>query len=247
MPDTKNTFLPGPILLMGAPGVGKGTQAKALVTLWGVPQISTGDLLRANVSRGTRLGLQAKTLMDSGILVPDEVVNAMVAERLQSPDVERGYILDGFPRTANQADWLDAHLATAAADTVFQMLPSGFHQEASLRLVAVSIRVEYSQLLRRVTGRRVCSACGHIYNIYFQPPRMDGICDIEGSPLFCREDDAATVFEGRIHAYETQTAPVIEHYTRLGQLVEIDGECTPNQVTAAMIAVVEELRMKQWQ
>ena len=132
-------IVPGPILLLGAPGVGKGTQAKELVRLWGIPQISTGDLLRANVAQGTALGKVAKEIMQRGELVPDSLVNEMVAVRLQQPDTANGYILDGFPRTLPQAGWLDGRLATQA-----QALP----------VIAVSIHVDYNQLLRRVTGRR---------------------------------------------------------------------------------------------
>src|SRR5271169_912555 len=133
------SIIPGPILLLGAPGVGKGTQAKELVAAWGIPQISTGDLLRANVGGGTTLGKQAKAIMDRGELVSDDLVNQMVAERLKEPDTTSGYILDGFPRTLGQADWLDQHL---------------WATPGSLPVIAVSIQVSYNQLLRRITGRR---------------------------------------------------------------------------------------------
>src|SRR5579863_5733247 len=139
--DTGRSILPGPILLLGAPGVGKGTHAKELVRLWGIPQISTGDILRANRAQETELGKAAKEIMDRGELVPDSLVNEMVAERLQQPDTKRGYILDGYPRTLNQAGWLDGRLAT---------------QPQCLPLVAVSIQVDYNELLRRITGRRLC-------------------------------------------------------------------------------------------
>ena len=152
---TGRKTLPGPILLLGAPGVGKGTQAKELVKVWGIPQISTGDLLRANVAQGTELGRMAKEIMGRGELVPDSLVNEMVAMRLQQPDTANGYILDGFPRTLVQAGWLDGRLAARAK---------------GLPVVAVSIQVDYNQLLRRITGRRNCPVCQTIYNVYVKPP-----------------------------------------------------------------------------
>ncbi len=223
---------------MGAPGVGKGTQAKALMACWHVPQISTGDLLRANVAAGTELGVQAKAVMDAGRLVPDEIVNRMVDRRLREPDIARGYLLDGFPRTLAQAQWLDTELECRAGNPV-----SG---EDCPPVIAVSIRVEYTRLLRRVTGRRVCPVCGSIYNVHFQPPAQDGLCDRDGCVLTCRDDDAEAVFAGRLQAYERQTAPVLAHYTRLGRLVEIDGEREPEQVTAAVMQAVERRRAEQW-
>src|ERR1019366_7731297 len=155
---TGRKALPGPILLLGAPGVGKGTQAKELVKLWGIPQISTGDLLRANVTQGTELGKIAKEIMGRGELVPDSLVNEMVAVRLQQPDTAAGYILDGFPRTLPQAGWLDGRLAT---------------QPQCLPVVAVSIQVDYNRLLRRITGRRNCPVCQTIYNVFGNAPKVE--------------------------------------------------------------------------
>ena len=166
--ETGITAHPGPILLLGAPGVGKGTQAKELVKIWGIPQISTGDLLRANVAQGTQLGRIAKEIMGRGELVPDSLVDEMVAARLKAPDTAKGYILDGFPRTLGQAGWLDGRLASDGK---------------SLPVVAVSIQVDYNQLLCRITGRRNCPVCQTIYNVYSNPPKRDGICDIEGAVL----------------------------------------------------------------
>ncbi len=228
MTDGVHGFLPGPILLMGAPGVGKGTQAKELMARWGIPQISTGDLLRGNVAASSALGVEAKRLMDAGILVPDDLVNQMVEARLQEPDTERGYILDGFPRTLPQAEWLDQKLSGTA-----------------LPVVAVSLRVEYTQLLRRITGRRLCPVCGSIYNIYLQPPAQDGLCDLDGSSLQRREDDSEEVFVGRMRAYEAQTAPVVSHYDALGRLLAIDGEGALEAVTARVEAAVRVLREKR--
>jgi adenylate kinase len=218
---------PGPILLMGAPGVGKGTQAKELMAAWGIPQISTGDLLRANVSQGTKLGKLAKEVIDCGEFVSDDLVNQMVAERLKAPDVAAGYILDGFPRTLGQADWLDAHIATT---------PN------ALPVVAVSIQVGYTQLLRRITGRRNCPVCKSIYNIYLQPPKVDELCDLDGTPLVRRSDDTEEVFEERMRMYDSLTAPVVEHYRALGRFEEVDGEQPVSAVTAGVMAAVLRLR-----
>jgi adenylate kinase len=218
---------PGPILLLGAPGVGKGTQAKELMAKWGIPQISTGDLLRYHRDLGSPLGLQVKEIMAAGKLVPDDLVNQMVAERLRQPDIAAGYVLDGFPRTLNQAEWLDRHLAA---------------DPAALPVIAVSIRVGYTQLLRRITGRRTCPVCGTIYNICLQPPKVDEKCDLDGAPLVRRSDDTEEVFQERMRTYETQTAPVVEHYRALGRFEEVDGDQPIEKVAADVIAAVARLR-----
>jgi adenylate kinase len=223
---------PGPILLLGAPGVGKGTQAKELVQLWGIPQISTGDILRANVAQGTPLGKTAKEIMHRGDLVPDTLVNEMVAVRLQQPDTGNGYILDGFPRTLAQAHWLDGRLATATCCGPAQNLP----------LVAVSIQVDYNQLLRRITGRRNCPVCQTIYNIYSKPPQRAGFCDVEGAALTQRADDTEKAFAERMRAYAAQTAPVIDHYRELGRFAEVNGDGQIAAVAAGIVAAVERLR-----
>jgi adenylate kinase len=219
--------VPGPILLLGAPGVGKGTQAKELVKLWGIPQISTGDLLRANVTQGTPLGRVAKEIMGRGELVPDSLVNEMVAVRLQEPDLAKGYILDGFPRTLGQAGWLDGRLAA---------------QTGGLPVVAVSIQVNYNQLLRRITGRRNCPVCQTIYNVYVNPPKKDGFCDIEGAALTLRADDTEEVFKERMRAYGALTAPVVDHYRALGRFAEVDGDRPIAAIAAGIVAAVEQLR-----
>jgi len=218
---------PGPILLLGAPGVGKGTQAKELVAKWGIPQISTGDLLRYNRDHGTELGKQAKAIMAEGKLVPDGLVNAMVAERLRQPDTANGYILDGYPRTLGQAKWLDEHLAADAR---------------GLPVIAVSIQVGYNELLRRITGRRICPVCGTIYNIYLQPPKVDEKCDVDGTPLERRSDDTEEVFRERMRTYESQTAPVVEHYRAQGRFAEVDGNQPVSAVAAGVEAAVARLR-----
>jgi adenylate kinase len=226
-PETELITVPGPILLLGAPGVGKGTQAKELVKLWGIPQISTGDLLRCNVSQGTELGKIAKEIMQRGNLVPDSLVNEIVAVRLQKPDTVSGYILDGFPRTIPQAGWLDGRLTA---------------QHEAFPVVAVSIHVDYNQLLRRITGRRNCPVCQTIYNVYTKPPKIDGYCDIEGAALVQRADDTKQVFEERIRAYSDQTAPVVEHYRSSGRFAEVDGERPIAEVAAGIGSAVERLR-----
>jgi adenylate kinase len=218
---------PGPMLLMGAPGVGKGTQAKGIMAGWGIPQISTGDLLRDHRDRGTPLGQTATQLMDEGKLVPDDLVNQMVAERLERPDTVRGYILDGYPRTLPQAEWLDQRLAA---------IPSG------LPLIAVSIQVSYTQLLRRITGRRNCPTCQRIYNVYLQPPKADTVCDVEGTPLVQRADDTEAVFHERMRTYTALTAPVVEHYRASSRFVEVDGEQPADEVMAGIMTAVARLR-----
>ena len=224
---TEKQTVPGPILLLGAPGVGKGTQAKELVKIWGIPQISTGDLLRGNVAQGTPLGTVAKAIMGRGELVPDSLVNEMVAVRLQAPDTTQGYILDGFPRTLGQADWLDGRLAL---------------QTESLPVVAVMIQVNYNQLLRRITGRRNCPVCQTIYNVYVNPPQRDGFCDVEGAALIQRADDTEEIFKERMRAYEALTAPVVEHYRALGRFAEVDGDRPIAAIAAGIVAAVERLR-----
>jgi adenylate kinase len=218
---------PGPILLLGAPGVGKGTQAKELVAQWSIPQISTGDLLRYHRDHGTPLGLKAKEIMAQGHLVPDDLVNQMVAERLQRPDTKSGYILDGYPRTLVQADWLDKQLGA---------------DPKALPVIAVSIQVGYTELLRRITGRRTCPVCGTIYNIYLQPPRVDEKCDLDGASLVRRSDDTEEVFRERMRTYESQTAPVVEHYRALGRFEEVNGDQPVDKVAAEVMAAVARLR-----
>ena len=226
-PPAAPEFVPGPILLLGAPGAGKGTQAKGMVAAWKVPQISTGDLLRSNKERGTALGLAATQIMAEGKLVSDDLVNRMVADRLTEPDSARGYILDGFPRTLGQAEWLDHYLA---------------QQDNVLPVIAVSIRVDYNQLLRRITGRRSCPSCGSIYNVYLQPPKLDERCDLDGTLLARRQDDTEEVFNERMRTYNAQTAPVIEHYRALGQFEEVDGDLPVAEVTAAVLSGIVRLR-----
>jgi adenylate kinase len=219
-------FLPGPVLLLGAPGVGKGTQAKRLVDEFGIPQISTGDLLREHRSNHTPLGMLADELMNKGQLVPDDLVNQMVASRLTEPDTEHGYILDGFPRTLNQAEWLDRQL-------VAYMLP----------VVAVNIVVPERILLERITGRLTCPVCGTIYNVYSEPPKQVGICDREGAALTQRKDDTEEVFQERMKAFQQKTAAVIEYYRSHGnRFAEVDGNLPVDDVTREIRATLLRLR-----
>lgn len=220
-------FAPGPILLVGPPGSGKGTQAKAIMSIWRVPQVSTGDLLRGNVAARTDLGIKAKEIMGRGELVPDELVNQMVAVRLGEPDCARGFILDGFPRTLAQAEWLDAHVG-------------GFGP--GLPVIAIQLKVDYTLLVRRVTGRRNCPTCGSIYNVYLQPPKVDELCDLDGTPLQRRSDDTEEVFGDRLRIYEAQTEPVVAHYRALGRIEEMDGDQPVDAVTDGILAAVKRLR-----
>jgi adenylate kinase len=220
----------GPIILLGAPGAGKGTQAKRIVERYGVPQISTGDLLRDNVARGTELGRQAKAIMEKGELVPDKLVCDMVAERLARPDCARGFILDGFPRTVAQAEWLDGFLTGELASKQLA---------AKLPPVVVEVAVGYNQLLRRLTGRRSCPTCGRIYNIHFQPPRVADICDVDGARLETRRDDCEAVISERLKAYEAQTLPLVQYYRAQGRLREVNGDQAAEAVTAGVFGVIE--------
>jgi adenylate kinase len=230
---TEKDFLPGPIILLGAPGVGKGTQAKLMTSAYGIPQISTGDILRANISSNTELGRAAKVLMDQGQLVDDEIVNKMVAARLQEPDVTRGFILDGYPRTREQAGYVETLLGLNA------VLEHGIR----LPLVAINIHVEESELLRRITGRRTCSACRHIYNIYSHPPRQEGICDFDGSALQQRSDDTESAFEARMNEYRAKTEPVVFYFRDKKELFRsIDGNQPIQQVNEVIIEALHQLR-----
>ena len=219
-------FVPGPVLLMGPPGVGKGTQAKLLMAEFNVPQISTGDLLRDHRARRTELGMAASELIDKGILVSDNLVNEMVKTRLVEQDCKRGYVLDGFPRTLAQASWLDQYLV----DT-----------KAAYPVVVISLVVDRDDLLKRITGRRLCPK-GHIYNVYSQPPQADGICDVDGEQLQQRKDDTVEVFDARMKVFEAETAPVIPHYQSQGRFAQVDGFQDVSKVTAEIHVRLQDLR-----
>lgn len=195
------------LVLLGAPGAGKGTQAKKLIEKYDIPQISTGDLLRAAVSAGTQLGKEAKSYMDKGELVPDRVVLGMVEERLRQDDCKKGYILDGFPRNVAQAEALDKMLNGL-----------GMSLDAAL-----SVDVPFDDLMKRLTGRRTCKSCGQMYNVYFNPPKKEGICDKCGGELFQRDDDKEETIKKRLEVYNSQTAPLIEYYEKKGILKSVKG------------------------
>ena len=221
----------GPVILLGAPGAGKGTQAKRISEQYGIPQISTGDLLRDNISRGTELGKEARAAMERGDLVSDELVCQMVASRLQQPDCVRGFILDGFPRTVKQAEWLDQHLA---GNHVFE-------SEKGARLpVVIQFVVEYNQLLQRLTGRRTCPTCGRIYNVHTQPPLREGVCDVDGSALVTRKDDRDDVILERLRTYELQTLPLVNYYRQRNRLRDVDGGGDLDRITADAFKAIED-------
>jgi len=213
---------PGPVVLLGPPGAGKGTQAKKIVAHYGVPQISTGDLLRENVRRATELGRKARAIMDRGDLVRDELMYDIVADRLNQADCRPGFILDGFPRTVAQAEWLDGHLRKQ----FFEKMPE-FCQP-----IVVQLEVDYNQLLLRLAGRRSCPTCGTPYNVHFQPPRQDELCDRDGSGLVSRADDREEVVRERLVAYDRQTRPLVDHYRAKGMLVPVNADCAVGEVTA---------------
>ncbi len=194
-------------VLLGAPGSGKGTQGVFLSRQYGIPQISTGDLLRAAVSAGTELGKQAKSAMDSGALVSDEIVVGLIRERLSEEDARQGYILDGFPRNIAQAEALDVML-----DDLGQPLDG-----------VVLLDVPFNELMQRLTGRRTCKECGAIFNVHLSPPKQDGICDECGGELFQRQDDNEATIENRLKVYEEQTAPLVGFYEKQGKLHTVDG------------------------
>ena len=214
----------GPVVLLGAPGAGKGTQAKLIAGHYGIPHISTGDILRENVARSTELGKKARAVIERGDLVSDDLVNGMVAERLKQPDVERGFVLDGFPRTVTQAEWLDRELAARGSKK-----PP----------VVVSVEVGYNQLLQRLTGRRTCPVDGKIYNIHSQPPKNEGVCDVCGTQLFQRVDDTEEVISERLKSYERQTLPLVDFYRSQGRLRRVKGELPVQQVMAEIFRIIE--------
>lgn len=219
----------GPVVLLGPPGAGKGTQARRIVERYGVPQISTGDLLRDHVRRGTPLGEQAKVLMERGELVPDELLYGIVANRLRETDCRHGFILDGFPRTAAQAGWLDAFLDREFFDNSHDKCPP----------VVIRLHVDYNQLLLRLTGRRSCPTCGTPYNVHFQPPRFDELCDRDSTKLVTRDDDREEVVSRRLLAYETQTKPVADYYEAKGRLTTVEADRPVEEVTRQIFGVID--------
>jgi len=223
----------GPVILLGAPGAGKGTQAQRITDYFGIPQISTGDILRDHIRRGTELGLRAKAQMDQGKLVDDQLVCEMVADRIAQPDCATGFILDGFPRTVKQAQWLDRHLNQ---NRCFETEKGCLKQP-----IVIQLTVEYNDLLRRLTGRRTCPTCGRIYNAYTsQKPLVDDVCDVDGSALATRKDDREEVIKERLKNYEDQTLPLAGYYSMRKRLVEIDGSgADVDAITSAVRRAIE--------
>lgn len=202
------------IILLGAPGAGKGTQSKKLSVKYDIPQISTGDMLRAAVKNRTSLGLKAKKFMDSGQLVPDEVVVGLIKERLTKGDSKDGFILDGFPRNVMQADVLD--------DTLSKM-------SRNIENV-VDIHLPDETLIKRLTGRRICSGCGDCYHIEFSPPKVENVCDKCNSTLYQRDDDMKSTILERLKVYRNVTMPLVEYYTKQSQLTTVDGVGSEDEI-----------------
>lgn len=214
--------LPRVIILLGPPGSGKGTQAVRLSQQLKIPHISTGDLFRDNLKRETELGKRAKSYMDAGKLVPDEVVLEMLFDRISKPDAAGGYLLDGFPRTIAQAEALDKKLGTGTS------------------VVALNLNVSDDLIIKRTEGRLTCKQCGNVHNRYFSPPRIENQCDKCGGELYQRPDDAAAVVEERLRVYHAQTAPLVDYYTKKGILTNINGEQSPDAVFDALLNVLKQ-------
>lgn len=214
------------LVLVGPPGAGKGTQAQYIAEHLGIPSISTGDIFRANVSQGTPLGLQAKAFMDRGDLVPDDVTVDMVRVRLTEDDAGEGFLLDGFPRTVPQAEVLDDMLADA-----------GTKLDVVLELV-----VDDDEVIRRLSGRRTCRSCNHIWHVDFDPPTVAGVCDIDGGELYQREDDRAETIANRLQVYATATAPLVNYYAGRGLLVGIDATGPVDDITQRAIDALRPLQ-----
>jgi adenylate kinase len=207
------------IVLLGAPGAGKGTQAKKLIEKYAMPQISTGDLLRAAVAAGTALGIEAKSFMDKGELVPDAVVLGMVEERLKKDDCKKGFILDGFPRNTSQAKALDDILGKLS-------MPID---------AALSVDVPFEDLMKRLTGRRTCKACGQMYNVYFSPSTKEGVCDKCGAVLYQRDDDREETIKKRLEVYNVQTAPLMDYYRAKGILKAVSGTGSIDEIFSRVL------------
>ncbi len=216
------------LILLGPPGAGKGTQAERLRADFGLAHISTGDMLRAQVSEGTELGKQAERYMQAGELVPDDVIINMIVQRIGEPDARDGFLLDGFPRNEQQADALGEALG-----------------ELGRRLLAVLLmEVPDDEVVRRLAGRRVCAKSGHVYHLEFDPPKHDGICDQDGSRLIQREDDQEGTIRKRLKVYHDQTAPLIGYYEREGLLRRFDGRRSANEVNDHIRATLATLRLE---
>lgn len=212
------------IIMLGAPGAGKGTQAKMITEKCGIPHISTGDIFRANIKNGTELGAKAKEYMDKGLLVPDELVCDLVVDRIQQADCEKGYILDGFPRTIPQAEALEN-----ALNAIEQKLD-----------YAIDIDVPDENIINRMSGRRACVGCGATYHVLFNPTKVEGKCDVCGESLILRDDDKPETVKKRLDVYHTQTQPLIDFYTERKVLVEVDGTQSMDKVFDDIMKILGE-------
>ncbi len=199
------------LILLGPPGAGKGTQAGRIVAEYGIPHISTGDILRGAVKAQTQMGLEAKKYMDAGELVPDSVVIGIVKDRLQEPDTAKGFLMDGFPRTTPQAEALDEALESLGRAVTKTLV----------------LLVDEDLLIRRLTGRRICRSCQTPFHVLFTPPKVEGVCDVCAGELYQRDDDTEATVRNRLEVYETQTEPLIEYYDRMGLVARIDGAQAP--------------------
>jgi adenylate kinase len=214
------------VIFLGPPGAGKGTQAQEVARLYRIPHLSTGDMLRDHVARGTPLGLLAKPMMERGELVPDEIVLGMVEERISQPDCANGFVFDGFPRTLPQAEKLNEMLRRL-----------GFNSPLVLYIV-----VDYDLVLKRLTGRRMCKVGGEIYNIYDRPPKVPGRCDNDGGELIQRPDDREEVIQERLVAYERQTKPLVDYYRSQGVLETVDGRPDVDAVTHSIMGILRRVQ-----
>ena len=212
------------IIMLGAPGAGKGTQAKMIADKYGVPHVSTGDIFRANIKNGTELGMEAKKYMDQGLLVPDELTVKILLDRVSQPDCKNGYVLDGFPRTIPQAEVLDKALAELGESIDY----------------AIDVDVPDENIVKRMSGRRACVSCGATYHVVHVPPKKEGICDRCGSELILRDDDKPETVKNRLDVYHKQTQPLIDFYTKKGVLKTVDGTVDMQDVFKAIIAILGE-------
>jgi len=210
------------IIMLGAPGAGKGTQAKKIAAKYEIPHISTGDIFRANIKNGTELGKKAKTYMDQGLLVPDELVVDLVVDRVQQEDCKNGYVLDGFPRTIPQAESLDAALEKLGEKIDY----------------AVNVEVPDENIINRMGGRRACVGCGATYHIVYNPTKVEGVCDACGEKLILRDDDKPETVQKRLTVYHDQTQPLIDYYSKSGVLKEVDGTVDMEDVFAAIVDIL---------
>ncbi len=212
------------IIMLGAPGAGKGTQAKMIAEKFGIPHISTGDIFRANIKNGTELGAKAKEYMDKGLLVPDELVVDLIMDRFKADDCKNGYILDGFPRTIPQAEALDKALSANGESVDY----------------AIDVEVPDENIVNRMSGRRACVGCGATYHIKYNPTKVEGKCDACGEALILRDDDKPETVLNRLNVYHEQTQPLIDYYNEKGILKEVDGTVDMNEVFNAIVSILGE-------